>query len=161
MNFQYFVNRIKDRILQELLYTIKTEEQFDDKIWITIHASIDDEMKHLPLKAIDELLMDYGLNKALYLAMSNNAPLDASPEYGENIYSPSVLNQAVWENLHITWGEYQEYREENEEDEEPEETCDDCNEPFKIVGSLTIKMMFDDKMLCKDCCVKRCDEIDC
>jgi len=164
MNFQYFVNRIKDRILQELLHTIKTEEQFDDKIWITLHASIDDETKHLDLKTIDELLVDYGLNKALYLAMSNNA-LDASPEYGENIYSPSVLRNAILESMNITWGDYKEYKDEAEEgntedeDEEKEETCDDCDEPFKIVGSLTIKMMFDDKFLCKDCCVKRCEDI--
>lgn len=164
MNFQEYVDEIKELTFQELVdNNVEREEHFTDQIWIILHDQIDKQMKHLTLTGIDELLVDYGLNKALYIAMSDNA-LYSSPEYGEDIYSPSVLRSAIqdaMEKQDISWGEYQEYREENEEDEEPEETCDDCKEPFKTVGSLTIKMMFDDKMLCKDCCIKRCDAVDC
>ena len=165
MNFTLLKNEVKELTLQELSHKIMTEEQFDDNVWEIFHNELDREIGYLSLKEIDEILVDFGLNEALYIAMSNTG-LCSSPEHGENIYSPSILYQAVRENTSITWDDYKEWKDDQDGDEDEEEekektNCDDCKEPFKTVGSLTIKMMFDDKMLCKDCCIKRCDAVDC
>lgn len=167
MNFKLFKNEVKELVLQELSNNrVTTEEQFDDLLHETLHYELDREIGYLSLKEIEEVIIDFGLNEALYIAMSN-CGLSASPEHGENIYSPSILYQAVWENLDIAWDDYKEdymNEDEDEDEEEKEEekektNCDDCNDPFKKVGSMTIRMVFDRKMLCKNCCVKRCDEI--
>ena len=163
MNFNLLKSEVRELTLQELSHNgVTTEEQFQDQLHDILHKELDNEVGQLSLIEIEEVIIDFGLNEALYIAMSNTG-LCSSPEHGENVYSPSILYQAVWENLDITWDDYKEYRDEegDEEDEEEKEktNCDDCKELFKTVGSLTIRMMFDDKILCKDCCVKRCDAI--
>lgn len=174
MDFNLLKSEVRELVFQELshqecellsnLISGMTEEQFDDRLHDILHNELDREIGYLSLKEIEEVIIDFGLNEALYIAMSN-CGLCASPveSYGENVYSPAILYQAVLENISITWDDYKEWRDEQDEDEEEEEkektNCDDCKEPFKTVGSLTVRMMFEDKFLCKDCCVKRCDEI--
>jgi hypothetical protein len=163
MNFQLLKNEVRELTLQELSHNgVMIEEQFDDLFHDILHNELDREVSYLSLKEIEEVIIDFGLNEALYIAMSNTG-LSVCPAYGENIYSPSILYQAILDNISITWDDYKEWMDEQDEEDEEEEkektNCDDCKEPFKTVGSLTIRMMFEDKFLCKDCCVKRCDEI--
>ena len=166
MNFQLLKNEVKELTLQELSHRVMTEEQFDDNVWEILHNELNREIEYLSLKEIEEVIIDFGLNEAIYIAMSDTG-ISPCPAYGENIYSPNILYQAILNNISITWDDYKEWSDEQDEDEDEDEedeeeeksNCDDCKELFKTVGSLTVRMMFEDKFLCKDCCVKRCDEI--
>lgn len=162
MDFQLLKSEVKELILQELKNNgVATEEQFQDRIHEITYTELDREIEYLSLKEIGEILMDFGLDKALYIAMSCGELSMSPPHWGENIYSPSILYQAVMENMSITWEDYQEYLEEGEEgdegdeDDEEKKNCDDCNEPFKTVGSLTVRVLLGGEVLCRECCEKR------
>jgi hypothetical protein len=86
-----------------------TQEEFDDIIYDIVNDECDDYSVHLEGDSVQDLILEYGLKKAIQLTISNNGPLEDAPDLETMLYY--ILQEKVY--LLTTFSSYTQYCNEN------------------------------------------------